>query len=546
MGLEKETQRKSELYEYLTTTHMLCIFILILDMILSKNVFKSIYPAINFRLFVLTNLIGFGVVFLYNTKNQLDRQNPKLHTCIDMAYVTLPLFMAIINFYIFKTSLYYAKTILFLPVLIASSVKGKDTGLTMSTVCAAILVFYKVAGERRPFLQALESELVFISMLYVVGWFTGGLTDIESQHRKQLNANLQDLREEVARREQAEEQLRKLSSALEQSPSIVVIADTGGRIEYVNQKYTQVTGYLPEETIGGNLFAAHECQHPEIHALWSAVNSGREWRGELLSQKKNGEFYWEYALISPFRNSDGVITHLLKVAEDVTARKQMEKEMARLEQLNLIGEMAAGIGHEIRNPMTTVRGFLQLLCGKKEFSKYREYFSLMIDELDRANSIITEYLSMAKNKPVDKKMQSLNQLLSTMAPLIEADAIKNDNYIKMELSDIPDLLLDEKEIRQLVLNLVRNGLEAMPPGQNLIIKTYMEDNEVILSVKDQGHGIEPGVLEKIGTPFFTTKDNGTGLGLAVCYSIAARHNASIKVETSPKGTTFYIKFKVPA
>lgn len=117
--------------------------------------------------------------------------------------------------------------------------------------------------------------------------------------------------------------------------------------------------------------------------------------------------------------------------------------------------------------------------------------------------------------------------------------------VKVELGEIPDLPLNEKEIRQLILNLVRNGLEAMNQGGYLLIKTFKSGEKVFLAVQDQGEGIDGDVLKKLGTPFFTTKDTGTGLGLAVCYNIAARHNASIEVETSPTGTTFYVQFKAP-
>jgi signal transduction histidine kinase len=168
----------------------------------------------------------------------------------------------------------------------------------------------------------------------------------------------------------------------------------------------------------------------------------------------------------------------------------------------------------------------------------------MIDELDRANSIITEYLSMAKNKAIVLEIKSLSSILETIEPLISSDATKSGKKVVFVLKEMPALLLDEKEIRQLILNLVRNGLEAMHPGGTLTIKTYTEGTEAVLAVQDQGSGIKPEVLEKIGTPFFTTKDTGTGLGLAVCYSIAARHNASLKVETGPGGTTFHARFKL--
>jgi signal transduction histidine kinase len=166
----------------------------------------------------------------------------------------------------------------------------------------------------------------------------------------------------------------------------------------------------------------------------------------------------------------------------------------------------------------------------------------MISELDRANSIITEFLTLAKDKKVELKLQSLNHIINTLFPLISADSMVTDKFIEIELGDIPDIALDEKEIRQLLLNLVRNGLEAMRPGGKLKIKTLQDDDKVILAVQDQGSGIEPDVFEKIGTPFFSTKDSGTGLGLAVCFSIANRHNAKISVETGNYGTTFFVSF----
>lgn len=224
--------------------------------------------------------------------------------------------------------------------------------------------------------------------------------------------------------------------------------------------------------------------------------------------------------------------------------EQMSREMARLEQLNLVGEMAAGIGHEIRNPMTTVRGFLQILQRKKGFEEYDEFFKIMIDELDRANSIITEFLSLSKNKRTDLEMKNLNMVLRTIYPLITVDAVSCEKHCKINFGNIPDLPLNEKEIRQLILNLTRNGFESMPAGGKLGIDTYMEGDKVVLAVTDQGHGIHPDIIEKLGTPFVTTKEDGTGLGLAVCYSIAARHNATITVSTGPDGTTFLVIFKI--
>ncbi|MCC5464256.1 cache domain-containing protein [Pelosinus baikalensis] len=225
-------------------------------------------------------------------------------------------------------------------------------------------------------------------------------------------------------------------------------------------------------------------------------------------------------------------------------QKEIEKQIARLDRLNIIGEMAAGIAHEVRNPMTTVRGFLQMLAKKEHDSPHASFYSIMIEELDRANGIITEFLSLAKNKAVNLEYANLNQIIEAIVPLIEADARISNKSIVLELSEIPELLIDEKEIRQVILNMVRNGLEAMNEKGEVRIKTYCEENVVVMAIADQGSGIKTEILENIGIPFQTTKESGTGLGLPVCYSIAARHNAKITVETGPKGTEFFIKFKI--
>lgn len=231
------------------------------------------------------------------------------------------------------------------------------------------------------------------------------------------------------------------------------------------------------------------------------------------------------------------------LTREILERKRAEEEIIRLDRLNLIGEMAASISHEVRNPMTTVKGFLQLLRNKQE-SKGKEYFDLMIEELDRANSILSEFLSISKNKATMYEWYNINDIVTSTLPLIQADAHNNDKLLTVELNNVPDLQLDIQEIRQLLLNLVRNGFEAMSNGGQLKIRTFSSNSEVTLGVSDEGNGIEQYMLEKLGTPFFTTKEQGTGLGLAVCYGIASRHNGRISVETSPEGTTFYVYFEL--
>jgi PAS domain S-box-containing protein len=251
---------------------------------------------------------------------------------------------------------------------------------------------------------------------------------------------------------------------------------------------------------------------------------------------------WVEQTSVPVYGEDGKIRAVEGVIRDITMRRQLEQDMARLDSLNTIGEMAANLAHEVRNPMTTVRGYLQMLSQNPELTRYEERFGIMIEELDRTNSIISEYLSFCKNKVVEFKLCYLDKIVLSLFPLLQADANACSTQVELALNEIPPTSLDEKEIRQLILNLVRNGLEAMPASGTLTIRTYLEDDEVILAIQDQGTGIPQEILERLGTPFMTTKDTGTGLGLAVCYRIVNRHQAKLKVETSSEGTTFFVHF----
>lgn len=359
-----------------------------------------------------------------------------------------------------------------------------------------------------------------------------------------LETKCQALQESL---EDLEESRNRYAALYDFAPVGYVTLDHQGCIQEINLTGASLIGLERPQLIGVPMFIfiAKSDLKLFLDHLRRCRRMDEKVVTELSLAKKSGASVQVQLLSVPHKNIWDCSSSVYKtVITDITERKRYENELARLDRLNLVGEMAAGIGHEVRNPMTTVRGFLQMYRKKDAFIQYRGSFDLMIDELDRANSIITEFLSLAKNKAVNLIMQNLNTLLTSLFPLIKADAMVTDKYINLHLAEIPELLLDEKEIRQLILNLVRNGLEAMSPGGNLTIGTHMDSKDVVLSVQDQGKGIESDILEKIGTPFFTTKDSGTGLGLAVCYGIAARHNAVIKIETSPAGTTFFVRFKI--
>jgi len=320
------------------------------------------------------------------------------------------------------------------------------------------------------------------------------------------------------------------------------------KIEYISPSVLAITGYTPEEYYtDNNLF--FNLIHPDDHILFNDFINNLPNSIELpltlrLVQKDKTTLWIEQKCV-PIYDKKGHLVALEGIIRDITERKKMEQMASLLDRMNMVGSMAATVAHEIRNPMTTVRGYLQVLGRKQEYNKDKEKFILMIEEIDRANAIIREYLSLSREKVANLKKCSVNTIIEALFPLIQADANSSNVSVALDLTAIPELLLDENEIRQLLLNFVRNSIEAMPAGGNLLIHTYLKDSKAILSISDQGSGIPSHVLDHLGTPFITTKDTGTGLGLPICYQIAHRHHANIKIDTSDQGTTFSIYFTPP-
>ncbi len=374
------------------------------------------------------------------------------------------------------------------------------------------------------------------------------IPSIKSEVHDTLLSNLQNAADKEVR-----DQKEWFRVTLSSIGDAVITTDTNNTVTFMNPVAEDITGYSSEEAIGRpishvfrifNEITMAPAEIPVDRVLKEGFIIGLANHTGLVT--KNGETRSIADSAAPIRSDGGAIIGVVMVFRDITETKQMEEQMARLDKLNVVGQMAAGIAHEIRNPMTTVHGFLQLLKINSEFSKYEEYFDVMINELDRANSIISGFLSLAKERALEVAEENLNRIIQSIAPLIQAEAIIDNKLVQLELADIPNLELSQNDIRQLILNLVRNALEASKPGDTIILRTFLEDGHVVFAVEDEGNGIEPHILEKLGTPFLSTKDNGTGLGLVVCYNVAEKHGASIKVASDSGGTTFSVWFKAPS
>ncbi|MBT9153603.1 MAG: Sensor protein ZraS [Firmicutes bacterium] len=247
--------------------------------------------------------------------------------------------------------------------------------------------------------------------------------------------------------------------------------------------------------------------------------------------------------IFPITDERGKVYGISILARDVTAERTMERESARLERLSVMGQLAAGIGHELRNPLTTVRGFLQFFAGNRDMAAIHPQLAIMLADLESAHAIVSQFLSLARDSVGETRCADLNQVVQGVLPMLRADALIRACCVTAHLRPVPRQRLVEGEIAQLILNLARNGLQAMAEGGVLTISTEECDGAVLLKVSDTGHGIAKGVAEKMWTPFFTTRDGTVGLGLAVCECIAKRQGATITFVTSEQGSTFTVAFQ---
>ena len=334
----------------------------------------------------------------------------------------------------------------------------------------------------------------------------------------------------------------KLKQLIELCPLAILVINKQGEIITANQACLSYNSKFTQEQIIGLPYKTVTAASGLDYEKTAIV---RALKGEQI-KGGHSNFADRQLLIHalPIRDAQtGVIMGAMSIYDDITEHEQIRAEMSRLDSLNLIGEMAASVAHEVRNPMTAARGYLQLIMAKSG-GEFEKQFKIVLEELDRANSIISDFLSLARDKSAEKKEQNLNDIIMTISPLIYGDAIKKEISVKLELAEgLPVHYFNDREIKQLILNFSRNAIEAMKQKGCLTITTKKEASQLQLSITDTGCGIPKEQLDKIFDPFYTTKNNGTGLGLGVCLGIIKRHQGVIDVKSREgKGTTFTITF----
>ncbi|MDT3428472.1 signal transduction histidine kinase [Paenibacillus forsythiae] len=332
-------------------------------------------------------------------------------------------------------------------------------------------------------------------------------------------------------------------------PLSVISIDDNGRITNINDASlkkleTEIPHITRSEVLDCTLSdLAHRLKlndNPELKQLLDRIVLKQGFTGKVACLGKV-----LYVLAAPLvpKEQEGRQGGMVLIVQDMTEEENIRSELNHVERLTLVGRMAAGITHEIRNPMAVVRGFLQLMREKSP-SDMESYYRIVMEELDRANSIINDFLSLAQSGLSGKEDSNLHDVIEELAPLLWADANLRGQSVELRLCDsLPMLWLNTKEIKQLVLNLGRNAMEAMESKGVLTLETRCVCEMVELLVKDTGSGMSDIELEKLFVPFFTTKEQGTGLGLPLCLSIAERHGGSISVDSRPgAGTVFTVSF----
>jgi two-component system, cell cycle sensor histidine kinase and response regulator CckA len=366
---------------------------------------------------------------------------------------------------------------------------------------------------------------------------------------------------DITQRKQTEAELSKLSRAVEQSPVSVVITDTAGRIEYVNPKVAEVTGYSTEELVGEStrIFKSGNMEKEVYRELWSTITSGREWHGELHNRKKSGELFWESGSISAIKNSAGSITHFVAVKEDVTERKRSIDQLRQVQKMEAVGQLAGGIAHDFNNLLTVINGYSTLLIrGLESGSPMRKEAEQILRAGERAADLTRQLLTFSRRQILEPRVLNINNQMKCVEKMLGRLIGEHLTLVTKLPDDVGFIKIDPGQLEQVVMNLVVNARDASDTGGVITVETAnceLDDEFTLLhpgsvvgsyvriSVSDQGQGMTEEVKRRLFEPFFTTKEmgRGTGLGLATVYGIVKQSSGYIDVISAPnEGACFNI------
>jgi len=340
--------------------------------------------------------------------------------------------------------------------------------------------------------------------------------------------------------------LRKASAAVEQSPIAIFITDTAGVIEYVNQAFCEYTGYSAEEALGRtpSLLKSGEHSAEFYRELWESLAQGRTWRGRFHNRRKDGELYWEQAIISPLRDADGQISNYLASKENITEalrleneHRQLQLQVARTQRLESLGSLAGGVAHDMNNVLAAILALANVQqMEAPEGSPLRRTLDTIATACLRGRTLVHGLLGFARQDLAEESLLDLNALIKEEVTLLEHTTMQRVN-LRLELQEgLWPLKGDPAALSHALMNLCVNAVDALAGGGTLTLKTLnVGTSQIRLEVQDDGCGMPKEVLERVFDPFFTTKDpgKGTGLGLPIVYRTVAAHHGQIDIQSAP-------------
>ncbi len=366
---------------------------------------------------------------------------------------------------------------------------------------------------------------------------------------------------DITDRKRVEEEILSLYTAVKQSPSSIIITDTDGIIEYVNPKFTEVTGYTLEEAFGQNpnILKSKHTKSEDYRELWETIVRGETWRGEFLNKKKDGTLYWELASISPIIDERGRTIKYLAVKEDITDRKNTESALINsekeLSEANATKNVFFSIiAHDLKGPVGNISQLLKLL--KDNFSDISndeklDYVNILMGLSSKTNNLLDDLLLWARIQmntlEFDLEKISLKDIAENTLFLLEEKAKEKNIKIISNVGDI-ELEVNKSSVKTVIRNLLSNALKFSYQDSVIEMNSNIIDNNrfVEISIKDNGVGIPKDHIDKlfkIGTAFSTygtDKEKGTGLGLILCKELVEKNGGSIRVESEEdKGSIFF-------
>ena len=413
-------------------------------------------------------------------------------------------------------------------------------------------LIYKLKIER----YKLEKWLLYIgliivlALIFIIYYFYKLKKDANLTLEKLVEKRTKELQSEINERKFIEKSLRKSE---EKFRTLVETIDEGvGNVDehenftFVNKAAANIFGYSKEELIGKNLKElTSEDEFKKVLEQTSIRKQKKSSNSELSVIRKNGEIKIIYITTTSIISNDGKYLGAFGIFHDITDQKKMQEQLLRSERLAGVGELAAGIAHEIRNPLGCISSTAQFYLENYDLNQELEKcFKIILRNCEDADNVIKELIDFTNPREISKKLNNIDKVMNNVLKNLRAiSKAKNVRIIKNYSKKIPRILLDEKWLGSAFSNCVMNALDAMPNGGNLRVSIDIDQfkKEIIVSFVDTGIGISKENLQKIFNPFFTTKNEGTGLGLSLVHQIIQVHNGKINVEsTKGKGTKIRI------